>query len=152
MVFPMVMYGCESWTVKKAEAPKNWWFWIVVLEKTLESTLDYKEIKPVHSKGNQSWVLIGRTDAEAETPVLWLPRVKSWLIGKDWCCEGLRAGGERAIEDEMAGWHHQLNICEFDWTPGVGDRQGGLAWCVQGVSKSQTRLSDFPFTFHFHAL
>ena len=82
MVFPVVMYGCESWTVK-SWAPKNWCFWTVVLEKTLESPLDFKEIQPVHPKGNQSWVFIGRTDVEAETPVLWPPDVKSWLIGKD---------------------------------------------------------------------
>ena len=82
MVFPVVMYGCESWTVKKAK-PKNWCFWTVVLEKTFESPLDCKEIQPVHPKGDQSWVFIGRTDAEAETPVLWPPHAKSWLIGKD---------------------------------------------------------------------
>ena len=75
-------------------APKNWCFWTVVLEKTLESPLDSKEIQPVHSKGDQSWVFFGRTDAEAETLVLGLPHVKSWLIGKDWCWEGLGAGGE----------------------------------------------------------
>ena len=79
MVFPVVMYGCESWTIKKAEHS----FWTVVLEKTLESPLDCKEIQPVHPKGDQSWVFIGRTDAEAETLVLWPPHSKSWLIGKD---------------------------------------------------------------------
>ena len=78
----------ESW------APKNWYFWTVVLEKTLKSPLDSKEIQPVHSKGDQSWVFIGRTDSEAKTPILWPPHVKSWLIGKDWCWEGLWAGGE----------------------------------------------------------
>ena len=83
MVFPVVMYGCESWTVKKAWAPKNWCFWTVVLEKTLESPLDCKEIQPVHSKGDQSWVFIGRTDAKAETPIVWPPHAKSWLIGRD---------------------------------------------------------------------
>ena len=82
MVFPVVMYGCEIWTIKKA-GPKNWWFWTVVLEKTLESPLDCEEIQPVHPKGNQSWIFIGMTDAEAETPVLWPPDAKSWLIGKD---------------------------------------------------------------------
>ena len=85
MVFPVVMYGCESWTIKKAEH-----FWTVVLEKTLESLLDYREIQPVHSIGDQSWVFIGMTDVEAETPLLWSPDAKSWLIwkdpdaGKDW--------------------------------------------------------------------
>ena len=113
----------ESW------APKNWCFWTVVLEKTLESPLDCKEIQPVHPKGNQSRAFIGRTDAEAETPILWPPDVKSWLIwkdpdsGKDW-------GQEKGMtEDEMAGWHQQLNAHGFGWTPGVGDGQGGLACC-----------------------
>ena len=111
MVFPVVMYGCESWAIKKAEsAPKNWCFWTVVLEKTLESPLDCKEIRPVHPKGYQSWVFIGRTDVEAETPILWPPDAKSWLIwkgpdaGKDWGQE------EKGMtEDEMVGWHHRLN-------------------------------------------
>ena len=83
MVFPVVMYGCESWTIKKSWAPKNWCFWTLVLDKTLKSLLDCKEIKPAHPKGNQSWIFIGRTDAEAETPILWPPNVKNWLIGKD---------------------------------------------------------------------
>ena len=111
-------------------APKNWCFWTVVLEKTLESPLDCKEIQPVHSKGDQSWVFIGRNDAKAETPVLWPPHVKSWLVGKvsdagrDW---GQEEKG--TTKDEMAGWHHRLDGCEFEWTPGVGDAQEGLAWC-----------------------
>ena len=89
MVFPVVMYGYESWTGRKLR-PKNWCFWTVVLQKTLENPLDCKEIQPVHPKGDRSWVFIGRADAEAETPVLWPPVVKSWLIwndpdaGKDW--------------------------------------------------------------------
>ena len=114
----------ESWT------PKNWCFWTVVLEKTLESRLDCKEMHPVHPKGDQSWVFIGRTDAKAETPVLWPLHSKSWLIGKasdsgrDWGQE------EKGMtEDEMAGWHHWLDGCELEWTPGVGDGQGGLACC-----------------------
>ena len=82
MVFPVVMYGCESWTVKKAE-PKNWCFWTVVLEKTLESPLDCKEIQPVHSEGDQPWDFFVRNDAKAESPVLWPPHAKSWLTGKD---------------------------------------------------------------------
>ena len=81
MVFPVVMYGCESWTMESWE-PKNWCFWTVVLEKTLEISLDGKEIQPVHPKGNQSWIFIGRTDVEAETPILWPPDLKSWLIRK----------------------------------------------------------------------
>ena len=93
MVFPVVMYGCESWTIKKAERQRIWCFWTVVLEKTLESPLDCKEIQPVHHKGNQCWIFIGRTDAEAETPILWLPDAKNWLFwkdpnaGKDWRLE-----------------------------------------------------------------
>ena len=115
---------CEdSW------APKNWCFWTVVLEKTLESPWDCKEIQPVHSKGDQSWVFIGRTDAEAETPILWPPQAKSWLIGKD-PDAGRDWGQEKATtEDEMAGWHHWLDGHEFGWTPGDGDGQVGLACC-----------------------
>ena len=82
MVFPIVMYGCESRTIKESRAPKNWCFWPVVLEKTLESPLDCKQIQPVHPEGDQSWIFIGRTDAKAETPILWPPVTKSWLIGK----------------------------------------------------------------------
>ena len=110
MVFPVVMYGCESWTVKKAEHLKNWCFWTVVLEKTLESLLDCKEIQPVHPKEDQSWVFIGRTDAEAETPILWPPHAKSWLIGKD--PDAGRGWGQEetgTTEDEMTGWHHWLD-------------------------------------------
>ena len=114
MVFPsghvwMWEFNCEeSW------APKNWCFWTVVLEKTLESPLNCKEIQPVHPKGDQSWVFIGRTDVEAKTPILWPPHAKSWLIGKDpnagrdWDQE------EKGMtEDEMAGWHHRLDRHEF---------------------------------------
>ena len=99
----------ESW------APKNWCFWTVVLEKTLESPLDCKEMQPVHPKGDQSWVFIGRTDAEAETPVLWSPHVKSWLIGKD--PDAGRDWGQEEkgmTEDEMARWHHRLDGHEFE--------------------------------------
>ena len=111
----------ENW------APKNRCFWTVVLEKTLESPLDFKDIKPVNPKINQSWIFIGRTDAEAETPVLCL---KSWLTGKDPDAgEDWRREERGTTEDEMAGWHHRLYGCEFEWTPGVGDGQGGLACC-----------------------
>ena len=116
------MYGCEKWTIKESLAPKNWCFWTVVLEKTLESPLGCKEIQPVHPKGDQSWVFIGRTDVEAEAPVIWPPHAKSWLAGKhpdagkDWGQE------EKGMtEDEMVVWHHQLNGHEFDQAPGVAD-------------------------------
>jgi len=115
----------ESW------APKNWCFWNVVLEKTLESPLEtLKEIQPVHSKGDQPSVFFGRNDAKAETPILWPPHVKSWLIGKD-SDAGRDCGQEEKgmTEDEMARWHCRLDGCEFKWTPGVGDGQGGLVCC-----------------------
>ena len=110
--------------------PKNWCFWTVVLVKTLESPLDCKEIQLVHSKEDQSWVFFGRNDAKAETPILWPPHAKSWLIGKD-SAAGRDWGQEEkwTTEDEMAGWHHRLDGREFGWTPGVGDGQGGLACC-----------------------
>ena len=120
----------ESW------APKIWCFWTVVLEKTLESPLDCKEIQPVHSKVDQPWDFFGRNDAKAETLVLWPPHVKSWLIGKnshagrDW---GQEEKG--TTEDEMAGWHHWLHGHEFEWTLGVGDGQGSLACCNSWVRK-----------------
>ena len=103
-------------------APKNWFFWTVVLEKTLESPLDCKEIQPVHPKGDQSWVFIGRTDVT--TPC---EELTHWKI--PWCWEGLGAGEKGTTEDEMAGWHHRLDGHEFEWTLGVGDGQGGLACC-----------------------
>ena len=113
MVFLVVMYGWEL-DCKESWMPKNWCFWTVVLEKTLESRLDCKEIQPVHPKRDQSWVFIGGTDVEAETPILWPPDVKSWLIwkdpdaGKEWIEEE-----KGTTEDEMVGWHHRLNGHEF---------------------------------------
>ena len=100
----------------------NWCLWTVVLEKTLESPLDCKEIQPVHPKGDQSWVFIGRTDVEAENPILWPPDAKSWLIGKD-PDAGREWGQEEKgmTEDEMVGWHHLLNGHWFGWSPGIGD-------------------------------
>ena len=101
-----------------------------LLEKTLESPLDCKEIQPVHSEGDQPWVFFGRTDAKAETPVLWPLHAKSWLIGKD--SDAGRDWGQEEkgmTEDEMAGWHHLLDGREFEWTPGVSDGQGGLECC-----------------------
>ena len=120
----------NSWLVINSSLVlKNWCFWSVVLEKALKSPLDCKEIQPVHPKGNQSWIFTERTDIEAETPILWPPDAKNWLIwkdldaGKDW-----RQEEKGVTEDEMVGWHHRLNEHEFEWTPGVGDGQGGLAY------------------------
>ena len=123
---------------KKSWTPKNWCFWTVVLEKSLESPC--KEIQPVNLKGNQSWIFIGRTDAEAETPVLWPPDVKNWLLGedpdagKDWRQEEKRKTG-----DEMFGWHHRLDGHEFEEDPGVGDGQESLVSCRPwGCKESDT--------------
>ena len=134
----------ESW------AQKYWCFWTVVFEKTLESPLDCKEIQPVHPKGDQSWLFIGRIDAEAETPILWPPDAKSWFIGKD-PDSGRDWGQEKKgmTEDEISGWHHWLNGPEFEWTPGVGDGQGGLACCdslgckESDMTERLTELTDF---------
>ena len=161
MVFPVVMYGSESWTIKKAEHQRidafELWCWRLLRVPGLrpyhperarsrliseakqgrawlvlgwESPWGCKEIQPVHPKGNQSWIFIGKTNAEAEAPILWPPDAKSWLIrkdpdaGKDW---GQKEKG--MAEDEMAEWHRQLNEHEFEWTPGVGEGQGSLACC-----------------------
>ena len=127
MVFLAVMYGCESWSLKKAE---RWCFWTVVLEKTLESPLHCKEIKPVHPKGNQSWIFIGRTDAEVEAPMLWPLDVKNWLIWKDPAAgKGWRQKEKGITENEMVGWHHQLDGHDFEYIPGDGDGKEGLACC-----------------------
>ena len=113
----------ESWV------PKNWCFLTVVLEMTLESPLDCKEIKPVNPKGNQSWIFIGRTDVEAETPILWQPDVKKWLTGKDPDAGKDWMQKKEETEDEMVEWHHWLDGHEFEQAPGVGDGQGSLACC-----------------------
>ena len=128
----------ESWALK------NWCFLTVVLEKTLENLLDCKEIQPVHLKGNQSWIFVGRTDAEAEATILWPPDAKSWLIGKD--IDAGKDWGQKEkgmTEDEMIGWHHWLNGHGFGWTLGAGDGQGGLAGCSSWGQKSQTWLRDW---------
>ena len=129
--------GEEGW------APKNWCFWTVVLEKTLESPLDCKEIQPVHSEGDQPRDFFGRNDAKAETPVLWPPHVKSWLIGKD-SDSGRDWGQEEkgTPEDEMAGWHHWLDGRESEWTPGVGDGQGGLA-CYDSWGRKELDTTEW---------
>ena len=109
---------------------KNWCFWSVMLEKTLESPLDCKEIQPVHSKGDQPWVFFERNDARAETPVLWPPHAKSWLIGKDSDAgRDFEQEEKETTEDEMVEWHHWPDGRESEWTLGVGDGQGGLACC-----------------------
>ena len=140
----------ESWALKK------WCFCTVVLEKTLESPLDSKEIQPVHPKGNQCWIFIGRTDAEAVTPVLGPPDVKNWLIwkdpdvGKDW-----RQEEKRMTEDKMVGWHHWLNGHEFEQAPGVGDGQGSLVcYSPQDHQESDMteRLNWTLLSLHTHAL
>ena len=141
MVFTVVMYGCESWTVKKAEHRRNWCFWTAVLEKTLESPLDWKKIQSVNRKGYQSWIFIGRTNAEAETPILWQPDMKNWVTGKDPNAgKDWRQEEKGMTEDEMVGWHHQLNGHEFEETLGVGVGQGSLV-CFSPWSLSQTQLS-----------
>ena len=131
----------EGWMLK------NWCFWTVVLEKTLESPLDCKGLQPVHPKGNQSWIFIGRTDAEAETPILWLHDVKNWLIGKDPDAgKDLRWEEKGTTEDEIVGWHHQLNKHNREQAlEMVKDRE---AWSAANheVVKSQTQLSDWTTT------
>ena len=128
-----------------------WCFWTVVLEKTLESPLGCKEIQPVHPKGDQSWVFIGRPDVEADTPILWPPDAKGWLIwkdpdaGKDWEQEE-----KRTIENEMVGWHHWLNGHGFGWTPGVGDGQGGLACCGSWGLKESDMTEWLNWTELYH--
>ena len=128
----------ESWALK------NWCFWIVLLEKTLESPLDCEEIQPVHPKGNQWWIFIGRTDAETETPILWPPDAKSWLIrkdpdvGKNWRQE------KGMTEDEMVGWYHLLSGHEFEQALGAGDRQGNLVCCSPWDHK-ESDTTEWPF-------
>ena len=137
---------------KEGRTLKNVWFLIVLLEKTLESPLDCKEIKPVNLKGNQPSILFGRTDAEAEAPTLLLPDVYSWLIGKD--PNARRDWGQEekgTTEDEMAGWHRQLYGQEFEWTPGVGDGQGGLACCNSwGRRVGHDWATEPNWTEHWH--
>ena len=144
VVFPVVMYGCESWTIKKAE---HWridaferWCW----RRLFESPLDCLEIKPVSPKLNESWILIGRTDVEAEAPILWPPVGKNWLIGKDPDAEKDRRQEKKGVtEDEMVGWHHRLYGPEFELLQElVMDREACHA-AVHGVAKNRTRLRDW---------
>ena len=141
IVFPVVMYGLWELDHKEGWEPKDWYFWAVTLEKTLESPLDCKEIKPVNPKGNQPWIFIGRTDAEAEAPILWPPDAKSQLIGKDpdagkdWGQEEVK----RVTENEMVRWHHKLSGHEFEQTPGDSEGQGRLVCCSPwGCKESDT--------------
>ena len=137
----------ESW------APKNWCFWTVVLEKTLESPLDCKEIQPAHLKENQSWIFTERTDVEAETPIFWPPHAKNWLIGKDPDAgEDWRQEEKGTTEDEIVGWHHWLDGHEFEQPLGVGDGQGVLAccspWgCKESNTTEQLKWTDFELIF-----
>ena len=142
----------ESWALK------NWCFWTVVLEKTLESPLDCKEIQPFHPKGNQSWIFIGRTDAEAETPIIWPPDAKNLLTGKDPDAgKDWRQEEKERTEDEMVGWHHWLDGHEFEQSPGVGDGQGSLECCSPWSRKeldmteqlNWTELNWVPFEIFF---
>ena len=137
----------QMWELNHKEdwVPKNWCFQTVVLEKTLKNPLDCKEIKPVNPKGNQPWIFIGRIVAEA--PTLWPPHAKSWLIGKD--SDAGRDWGQEdkgTTEDEMAGWHHQLDGRESDWTPGVGDGCGGLACCNSWGRKESDTTEQLNWT------
>ena len=146
-VFPVVMYGCESWTIKKADCWRIDAFELWCWNRLLESPLDAKEIQPVHPKGNKSWIFTGRTDAKAETPVLWPTDAKNWLIvkdpdaGKDW-----RQEEKGTAEDEMVGWHHWLDGHEFEQALGVGDGQGSLVCyspCLQRVRHDwETELTE----------
>ena len=134
--------------------PKNWCFWTVMLEKTLERPLDCKDIQPVHPKGDQSWVFIGMTDVKAETPILWPPDAKSWLIGKD--PDAGKDWGEKekgTTEDEMVGWHHWLNGHGFGWTQGVGDGQVGLVCCRSWGRKERdmTEWQNWTNSSHWNA-
>ena len=144
----------ESWVLK------NWCFWTVVLEKTLESPLDCKDVQPVHSKGDQSWIFIGRTDFVAETPILWPPDGKNWLIGKDPDAgKDWRQEEKRTTEYEMVGWHHWLNVRESEQTVGDIEGQGGLACCSLRARKKldmTERLNNnkkfLPWMVHDHFL
>ena len=131
----------ESWALK------NWCFWSVVLEKTLESPFDNKEIKPVHPKGNQSWIFIGRTDAEDEISILCPPDGKNWLIWKDPDARNDWRQKEKGMtEDEMVGWHHRLNGHEFEWTALFGDGQGSLVGCSPWGRKELDRTEQLNWT------
>ena len=143
MVFPVVIYGCESWTIKKAELHTTdafeLWCW--------RRLLKVPWIQPVHSEGDQPWDFFGRNDDKAEAPVLWPPHAKSWLIGKN--SDAGRDWGQEekgTIEDEMAGWHHRLDGRESEWTPGVGDGQVGLVCCDSWGRKESDMTEQLNWT------
>ena len=137
MVCPVVMYGCESWTIK-SWALKNWCFWTVVLEKTLESPLDCKEIQPVYLKGDRSWVFTGRTDVKAETPILWLPNAKNWLIwkdpdaGKDW-------KEENGMTEDETGWMASPTQCRWVWVNSGSSWWTGKPGVPQSIGLQRVR-------------
>ena len=147
------MYRCESWAIKKAgHRRKSWCFWTAVLEKISESSLDCKESKPVNPKGNQPWIFTGRTNAEADAPILWSPDAKSQLTGKDPNArKDWRQEENEVTEDEMVGWHHWLDGHEFEQAPGDGEGQGSLACCsswgnkesdmIEWLNKNEKQLS-----------
>ena len=151
LVFPAVMYRCESWTIKKAEPRRIDPFWTVMLEKTLESPLDSEEIKPVNPKGNQSWIFIGRTDAEAEAPILGRLMLRSDSLKKTRILGKIEGRRRRGQQRKMVGWH-QLNRYQFEQTPGDGEAQGNLECCspwghkesymTERLSWTETFLSD----------
>jgi len=147
MVFPAVMYGCERWTINKAEGRRIDVFELWCWRRLFESPLDCKEIQLVNPKGSQSSIFIGRRDAKAETPILWPPDAKNWLIwkdpdaGKDW-------RQKRMTEDEMVGWHHRLDGHEFEQVMGVGDGQGSLVWgSPWGCKETTKRLTELIHTY-----
>ena len=148
MVFLVVMYGCESWTIKKAEHWRTDAFELW-LEKTLESPLDFKEIKPINLKGNQPWIVTGRTDAEVEALILWPPDAKSQLIRKD-----SRQEEKGMTEDEMVGWHHRLHEHEFEQAPGDGEGHASLV-CYSPWGRKESDTTEWlnwtltPFSFPF---
>ena len=159
MIFQVVMLWMWELDYKESWALKNWCFWPVVLEKTLESPLDCKEIQPVHSEGDQPWDFFGRTDAKAETPILWPPDVKNWLLGKDpdagkdsrreekGATEDEMAG---ETEDEMAGWHHWLDRPGFEQAPGVGT-QGSLSAAVKLPRVKHNWVTELNWTYQERA-
>ena len=147
MAFPVVMYGCESWTIKKAERQRLM-LWTVVLERTLKNPLDCKEIKPSNPKGNQPWIFIGRTDVEAEAPILWPPDAKNQLTRKDPDAEKDRRQEEKGTtENKTVGWHHHLNGNKFEQPTGDGEGQGSLA-CYSPRGCQESDMNERPNNNH----